>query len=69
MAITNKVKLHRVMYGDITQAELADAIGVSRQTIIAIEKGTYKPSLEVALKMASHFGVKVEDVFQLDDAG
>lgn len=54
------------MCGDITQADLAEAIGVSRQTIIAIEKGTYKPSLEVALKMAAHFGVKVEDVFQLD---
>ena len=56
------------MCGDITQADLAEAIGVSRQTIIAIEKGTYKPSLEVALKMAVHFGVKVEDVFQLDGA-
>ncbi|MDG0978819.1 MAG: helix-turn-helix transcriptional regulator [Halieaceae bacterium] len=66
MTITNKVKLHRVMCGDITQAELAEAIGVSRQTVIAIEKGTYKPSLEVALKMSRHFGVKLEEVFQLD---
>ena len=68
MAITNKVKLHRVMCGDITQADLAEAIGVSRQTIIAIEKGTYKPSLEVALKMAAYFDVKVEEIFQLDGA-
>ena len=48
---------------DITQGELADAVGVSRQTIISIEKGKYDPSLELAFKMADYFGVSIEDIF------
>ncbi len=48
---------------DITQGQLADAVGVSRQTIISIEKGKYDPSLELAFKMADYFGVSIEDIF------
>jgi putative transcriptional regulator len=50
----------------LSQAELGDALGVSRQTIIAIEKGRYLPSLPLALSMARYFSVRVEDLFSLD---
>ena len=56
----------RARYG-VSQEELARSIGVTRQTIIAIEKGRYLPSLPLALKIARFFGLRVEDVFQLDD--
>ncbi|WP_434453332.1 helix-turn-helix transcriptional regulator [Lentzea sp. E54] len=46
------------------QADLASAIGVTRQTLIAIEQGRYSPSLEVAFKIARAFGVSLEEVFQ-----
>jgi len=61
--ITNRVKLHRMLAGGITQADLADAVGVTRHTIIAIEQGHYSPSLETAFRIARLFGVGVEDVF------
>ena len=48
----------------MTQQALADQVGVTRQTIIAIEKGKYSPSLEVAFRMAEAFGVPLEEVFQ-----
>ena len=51
-----------------TQQSLADALGVSRQTIIAIEGGRYSPSLDLALRIARHFRLAVEDVFSLDDS-
>jgi putative transcriptional regulator len=57
-----KLKVFRAMR-DITQEELAQAIGVTRQTIISIERGNYNPSLELAFKIARHFGVKIEDIF------
>ncbi len=57
----------RARYG-VSQEELAKAVGVTRQTIIAIEKGRYLPSLPLALKIARFFGLKVEDIFQLDEA-
>ncbi|MHA3914429.1 helix-turn-helix transcriptional regulator [Halovulum sp. GXIMD14793] len=50
-----------------TQQSLADALGVSRQTIIAIESGRYAPSLDLALRIARHFKLSVEDVFSLQD--
>lgn len=50
-----------------TQQCLADALGVSRQTIIAIESGRYSPSLDLALRIARHFELTVEDVFSLDE--
>jgi putative transcriptional regulator len=57
-----KLKVFRAMR-DITQEELAQAIGVTRQTIISIERGNYNPSLELAFKIARHFEVKIEDIF------
>lgn len=50
-----------------TQQSLAQALGVSRQTVIAIESGRYAPSLELALKIAQHFQLSVEEVFSLGD--
>ena len=48
---------------DITQGQLAEAVGVSRQTIISLEKGKYDPSLELAFRLADYFGVSIEDIF------
>jgi putative transcriptional regulator len=62
----NKIKVFRAMH-DLTQEDLAKAIGVTRQTILAIEKGKYVPSLDLAFKIARYFQVNVEDVFQYDD--
>ena len=64
----NKIKVYRAMH-DMTQEDLAKVIGVTRQTILAIEKGKYVPSLDLAFKIARHFNVTVEDVFQYDDGG
>lgn len=50
---------------DLTQEELAQAVGVTRQTIIAIEKGDYAPSLLLAMQLARHFGKTVDEVFTL----
>ena len=61
--ITNRVKTLREASGNMSQAALADAIGVTRQTIIAIEQGRYSPSLESAFRISRVFGVDVEDVF------
>lgn len=58
----NKLKIYRATH-DLTQEELADKIGVSRQTVIAIESDKYLPSLGLAFKIAKLFGVKIEDVF------
>jgi len=51
----------------LTQEEIAKALGVTRQTIIAIEKGKYDPSLKLAFKIARFFGVKIEDIFVYDE--
>lgn len=59
----NQVKTLRFLQGEITQADLGDAVGVTRQTIAAIEQGKYSPSLEVAFKIARHFGKPLEEVF------
>lgn len=59
--VTNRIKELRA--GTLTQAELADAVGVTRQTIIAIEAGRYSPSLEVAFLIAAALGHRLEDVF------
>ena len=63
-AIANQIRRLRFENGEMTQQSLADAVGVTRQTIIAIEKGKYSPSLEVAFRMAEAFGVPLEEVFQ-----
>lgn len=62
--ITNDIRTLRFMTGEMTQAELARRVGVTRQTIIAIEQGKYSPSLEVAFQIAGVFGVPLEKVFQ-----
>lgn len=58
----NKLKVYRAMK-DITQEELANQLGVTRQTIIAIEKEKYDPSLILAFKIAKFFNVNIEDIF------
>jgi putative transcriptional regulator len=62
--VRNSVRALRFTNGEMTQADLADRIGVTRQTIIAIEQGRYSPSLEMAFKIARAFGVPLDDVFQ-----
>jgi putative transcriptional regulator len=66
--ITNTIRTLRFHAGEMTQADLAEKVGVTRQTVIAIEQGKYSPSLEVAFKMARVFGVGLEEVFQYPDA-
>ncbi|HNQ29310.1 MAG: helix-turn-helix protein [Methanoregulaceae archaeon PtaB.Bin009] len=61
----NKIKVFRAMH-DLTQEALAQKLNVTRQTILAIEKGKYDPSLELAFKIARFFGVSVEEVFIYD---
>ncbi len=63
--ILNHVRRHRLM-GDMTQEELADRVGVTRQTILSIEKRKYTPSVALALCLAEVFGVSVETLFQLN---
>jgi len=63
--VRTKLKVYRAMH-DLTQEDLAKEIGITRQTIIAIEKGKYNPSLELAFKIAHYFKVKIEDVFFYD---
>jgi len=60
-----KLKVYRAMR-DLTQEDLAREIGITRQTIIAIEKGKYNPSLELAFKIARYFEVTIEDIFVYD---
>ena len=59
----NKLKVFRAMH-DLTQEQLAEKLMVTRQTIIAIEKGKYDPSLDLAFKISKLFDVKIEEVFQ-----
>ena len=61
--ITNRVKELREAYNGLSQAALAKEIGVTRQTVIAIEQGRYSPSLESAFRISRVFGVDLEDVF------
>ena len=62
----NNIKVQRAIH-DLTQAALAEKIGVSRQTINAMEKNKYVPSTVLALKLAKLFNISVENIFQLDD--
>lgn len=65
--IGNRVRELREQHGAMTQSDLGAAIGVTRQTIAAIEQGRYSPSLESAFRIARVFGVRVEDVFHWHD--
>ena len=62
--ITNQIRTLRFLNGEMTQAELGRRIGVTRQTIAAIEAGKYSPSLEAAFRIAEVFGKSLEEVFQ-----
>ncbi|WP_448554550.1 helix-turn-helix transcriptional regulator [Thalassotalea montiporae] len=66
--ISNDIRRLRFNNSEMTQQALADAVGVSRQTIVAIEKNKYSPSLEVAFKIADVFNVGINDVFQYECA-
>ncbi|MAN46737.1 MAG: helix-turn-helix transcriptional regulator [Alphaproteobacteria bacterium] len=66
--ISNRVKQLREAHDGMSQAALAKEIGVTRQTVIAIEQGRYSPSLESAFRIARVFGVGLEDVFSWDEA-
>jgi putative transcriptional regulator len=65
--ITNRIRVLRFDRDEMTQAQLAERIGVTRQTVIAIEQGRYSPSLEMAFQIAQVFGVPLDDVFQYPD--
>ena len=67
-AIRNQVRELRALR-EMTQQELADQVGVTRQTVIAIEQDKYSPSLETAFKVASALGVPLEQCFQFDSRG
>ena len=62
--VTNSIRALRFANKEMTQAQLADLIGVTRQTVIAIEKGRYSPSLEMAFQIARVFNVPLDTVFQ-----
>ena len=64
MPIENEIRRLRFERGEMTQAQLAERIGMTRQTIIAIEQGKYSPSLEAAFRIADAFNVRLEDVFR-----
>ncbi len=64
--LKNRLKVLRAEK-EISQETLAKSVGVSRQTIIAIEGGDYSPSVALALKLAQYFSVKIEDIFSLAD--
>lgn len=64
VVIQNQIRTLRFGHGEMTQQQLADRIGVSRQTVNAIEGGKYAPSLEVAFQIARVFGKPLEEVFQ-----
>ena len=66
--VTNRILALRLEADEMTQGALADQVGVTRQTVNAIEKGKYSPSLEVAFKIARVFGVPLEDVFQYPES-
>lgn len=67
LPITNRVRDLRERHGAMTQQQLGDAIGVTRQTVAAIEQNRYSPSLESAFRIARLFGVGIEDVFSWDE--
>ena len=67
--IKNQIRRLRFENGEMTQQQLADKAGVTRQTIIAIEASKYAPSPPLAFRIARTFGVRVEDVFQYEDRG
>jgi putative transcriptional regulator len=68
-AVRNRIRELRAATGDMTQQALADRVGVTRQTVNAIELGKYSPTLEMAFRIAAVFGVPLDQVFQFNEAG
>ena len=66
--VTNRIRALRLERGEMTQAELARRLGVTRQTVIAVEHGRYSPSLELAFQIAHVFGRPIDDVFRYQAA-
>lgn len=66
--IRNQMRTLRFLAGEMTQSELGAKIGVTRQTIAAIEQGKYSPTLEAAFRIAKVLGKSLDEVFQWDDA-
>jgi len=66
VAIHNRIRELRFKAGEMTQQTLADSVGITRQTVIALEKGKYYPSLELAFRIAQKFGMPLEEVFQFE---
>ncbi len=64
--VTNHIRRFRRQMDDMTQQDLADRVGVTRQTILSIEKGRYDPSVGLALRLARTFGVPVEVLFEIE---
>ena len=64
VSIANRIRELRFSSGEMTQQDLADRVGITRQTIIALEQGRYYPSLELAFLIAETFGVGLDEVFQ-----
>jgi putative transcriptional regulator len=64
--LKNQIRRLRFEHGELTQQDLADRVGVTRQTIIALEAGRYTPSLLLAFRIARAFGADLEGVFQYD---
>jgi len=62
----NELKVYRAKH-DLTQKDLAEKVGVTRQTIISIEKGRYEPSLSLAFKLANYFEVQIEEIFLYEE--
>lgn len=62
----NRVRYFRFLRGEMSQAVLAERTGVSRQTIVAIERGNYNPSVELALRLARALSARVEELFELE---
>ena len=67
LPIVNQIRRLRFENGEMTQADLADRIGMTRQTVVAIEAGKYSPSLEAAFRIARVFDVPLETVFQWEE--
>ena len=65
-AVRNKIRTLRFLHGEMSQAELGQRIGLTRQTVAAIEAGKYAPSLEAAFRIADTFGVPLADVIEWD---
>lgn len=68
LPISNCIKTLRERHGEMTQSQLGEAVGVTRQTVAAIEQRRYSPSLETAFRIAREFNVGINDVFEWDES-